>query len=240
MDGMHFGMGCSCLQITYETQNINHARFLYDMFLPWTPIMSALSATTPILKGHLSDHDFRWEVIEQAVDCRTAQEKDPNSAEYICKSRYSTVSRYISNHEYVKDFHNDCNFRKICPEVKQALAAGGLDDRLATHIASLFVRTPIPVYEKELAFPCCKKEQADEIIERINSQGVPASPSKIRSTTSSDEENKSESQVESRDEVTSCSSFLGEGVKESDLEGVCTAWFLKCPPIDGNSHFENI
>ena len=77
MDGMHFGMGCSCLQITYETQNINHARFLYDMFLPWTPIMSALSATTPILKGKLSDHDFRWEVIEQAVDCRTAEEKDP-------------------------------------------------------------------------------------------------------------------------------------------------------------------
>ena len=170
MDGMHFGMGCSCLQITYETQNINHARFLYDMFLPWTPIMSALSATTPILKGQLSDHDFRWEVIEQAVDCRTAQEKDPKSVEHICKSRYSTVSRYISNHEYVKDFHNDCHFRKICPEVKQALTGeGGLDDRLATHVASLFIRSPIPVYEKELAFPCCQKEQADEIIEKINS-----------------------------------------------------------------------
>ena len=64
MDSMHFGMGASCLQITYEAQNINHARFLYDMFLPWTPIMSALSATSPLLKGQISDHDFRWEVIE--------------------------------------------------------------------------------------------------------------------------------------------------------------------------------
>ena len=168
MDGMHFGMGCSCLQITYESQNINHARFLYDMFLPWTPIMSVLSATTPILKGHLSDHDFRWEVIEQAVDCRTADEKDPESENYICKSRYSTVSRYISNHEYVKDFHNDLHFKKICPDVKQALATGGLDERLATHVASLFIRSPIPVYEKEIAFPCCKKEVADELIEKIN------------------------------------------------------------------------
>ena len=83
MDGMHFGMGCSCLQITYETQNLNHARFLYDMFLPFTPIMSALSATTPLLKGNVSDHDFRWEVIEQAVDCRTDEEKNPESEQYI-------------------------------------------------------------------------------------------------------------------------------------------------------------
>lgn len=35
------------------------------------------------------------------------------------------------------------------------------------------------------------------------------------------------------------SSYLGD-IKNSDLEGVCTAWFLKCPPIDGNSHFENL
>lgn len=40
-------------------------------------------------------------------------------------------------------------------------------------------------------------------------------------------------------DVSSNSSYLGN-VKDSDLEGVCTAWFLKCPPIDGNSHFENL
>lgn len=79
MDAMHYGMGSSCLQLTYETQNVHHARFLYDMFLPWTPIMSVLSASTPILKGLLSDHDFRWEVIEQSVDCRTDAEQDPES-----------------------------------------------------------------------------------------------------------------------------------------------------------------
>ena len=135
------------------------------MFLPWTPIMSALSASTAILKGQLSDHDFRWEVIEQAVDCRTNDEKDPDSVNHICKSRYSTVSRYISNHQYVKDYHNNCHIRKTCPEVVQKLLEGGLDMRLAQHIASLFVRSPIPVYEKEIAFPCCEHEQAEEIIE---------------------------------------------------------------------------
>lgn len=36
MDAMHFGMGNSCLQITYETQNVNHARYLYDMLAAFT------------------------------------------------------------------------------------------------------------------------------------------------------------------------------------------------------------
>ena len=77
------------------------------------------------------------------------------------------MSRYISNHEYVKDFHNDLWFKKICPEVKQSLQDGGLDERLSNHVASLFIRCPIPVYEKELAFPCCSQEVADEIIDKI-------------------------------------------------------------------------
>jgi glutamate--cysteine ligase catalytic subunit len=71
------------------------------MFIPFTSIMAAISASTPVLKGMLSDHDLRWEVIEQSVDCRTKEERDPASNKYIAKSRYSTVSRYISNHEYV-------------------------------------------------------------------------------------------------------------------------------------------
>jgi len=98
MDAMHYGMGCSCLQITYEAQNINNARFLYDCFVPFTPIMSALSASAPIYKGKLSSYDLRWQVIEQSVDCRSPAERDPNNPKYLEKSRYSPVSHYISNH----------------------------------------------------------------------------------------------------------------------------------------------
>ena len=64
MDAMPFGMGCSCLQMTYETQSVNHARYLYDSFIPFTPIFSALSQAAPIFKGKLSAHDFRHQVIE--------------------------------------------------------------------------------------------------------------------------------------------------------------------------------
>lgn len=108
MDAMHFGMGQCCLQITYECQTINHARYLHDMLLPLTGIMAALSAAGPIQKSQLSDNDLRWTVIEQAVDCRSAEERDPSNKEkYIPKSRYSSMNHYISNHQYVQDLHND-------------------------------------------------------------------------------------------------------------------------------------
>lgn len=74
----------------------------------------------------------------------------------------------------MRDFHNNCRFPTVCSEVIQSLKDGGLDDRLANHIASLFIRSPIPVYEKELAFPCCQKEQAEEILERLNAKESPA------------------------------------------------------------------
>ena len=60
--------------------------------------MAALSASGPIQKGKLSDYDMRWTVIEQSVDCRDKEERDPEHPKYIPKSRYSSINHYISNH----------------------------------------------------------------------------------------------------------------------------------------------
>lgn len=98
MDSMHFGMGCACLQVTFESQSINHSRYLHDMLLPFTPLMAALSASSPIFKGKLADIDLRWTVISQSVDCRTLDERDSDSANFVAKSRYSTMNHYISRH----------------------------------------------------------------------------------------------------------------------------------------------
>jgi glutamate--cysteine ligase catalytic subunit len=98
MDAMHFGMGQCCLQITYECQTLNHARYLHDMLVSFTGILSALAASGPVCKGQLSDNDFRWTVVEQAVDDRTDDEKDPSKPNHIYKSRYSAMNHYISNH----------------------------------------------------------------------------------------------------------------------------------------------
>jgi glutamate--cysteine ligase catalytic subunit len=36
---------------------------MHDMLLPFTPILAALSASSPIFKGKLADIDLRWTVI---------------------------------------------------------------------------------------------------------------------------------------------------------------------------------
>ena len=112
---------------------------------------------------------MRWEVVEQAVDCRTTAEQDPFSKEFIPKSRYATVSNYISNHEYVKDFHNDLDKQRIDQNAYDMLLESGLDRRLAFHISSLFIRAPIPVFKNDLMFPCCSNK-CDKLHELVSKE----------------------------------------------------------------------
>jgi glutamate--cysteine ligase catalytic subunit len=148
MDSMAFGMGCCCIQLTYQAHTINHARFLHDQLLAISPILAALSASAPIFKGKLADIDLRFTVIEQAVDDRTEEERNPSNPRYIPKSRYSHNSHYISNHESVMEHHNDTLKLKVDPEHMKMLKEAYVDDRLAYHIASLFIRDPLVVFEK--------------------------------------------------------------------------------------------
>eukprot|EP00826_Nyctotherus_ovalis_P050274 TRINITY_DN6146_c0_g1_i3.p1 TRINITY_DN6146_c0_g1~~TRINITY_DN6146_c0_g1_i3.p1 ORF type:complete len:667 (-),score=139.94 TRINITY_DN6146_c0_g1_i3:179-2179(-) len=148
MDSMAFGMGCCCLQLTYQAHTVEHARYLHDQLLAVSPIFAALSASAPIYKGKLADIDLRFTVIAQSVDDRTKEERDPNSSHYIPKSRYSHNSHYISNHDSVMEHHNDTLKLKVDPEHLKLLEDAHIDKRLAYHIASLFVRDPLVVFEK--------------------------------------------------------------------------------------------
>merc|ERR1719272_1212127 len=50
MDAMAFGMGCCCLQVTFQARDIHESRHLYDALAVLGPVMLALSAATPIAK----------------------------------------------------------------------------------------------------------------------------------------------------------------------------------------------
>ena len=76
MDCMAFGMGMCCLQVTFQAKNISESRHLYDHLGVLSPIFLALTAATPIIKGHLCDTDVRWATISGAVDDRTVHESD--------------------------------------------------------------------------------------------------------------------------------------------------------------------
>jgi glutamate--cysteine ligase catalytic subunit len=98
------GASCSCLQMTFQAKNLEEARRLYDQLAPVTPIMLALSASSPIWRGHLSEIDCRWRVISESLDDRTAEEKGhaplvesgSGKSRRIFKSRYDSVDCYLS------------------------------------------------------------------------------------------------------------------------------------------------
>ena len=53
MDCMAFGMGCCCLQVTFQAADMSQARFIYDQFAILSPIM------VPITNGiHYSNTDY--------------------------------------------------------------------------------------------------------------------------------------------------------------------------------------
>lgn len=63
MDAMAFGMGMSCLQCTFSTKNLDHARYLYDQMHVISPFMLAVSAGTPFYKGKIAKWDVRWKTL---------------------------------------------------------------------------------------------------------------------------------------------------------------------------------
>jgi hypothetical protein len=56
---------------------------------------------------------MRWIVLEEILDERTAEERDPEHESYIPKKRFSPISHYLSDHEFVKDAHFDIKEPKI-------------------------------------------------------------------------------------------------------------------------------
>jgi len=153
MDAMAFGMGSCCLQITFQAKNIEEGRKMYDQLSPLGPILLALTAATPIYKGFLADTDVRWNQISRAVDDRTPEElgEKPlkNSRWRIPKSRYASNSTYISQDPRLRPEYLDPDL-VVDEKIKAHLIEGGMDDRLATHFAHLFIRDPIVVFNEDL------------------------------------------------------------------------------------------
>ncbi|KAH7011892.1 glutamate-cysteine ligase-domain-containing protein [Ilyonectria destructans] len=179
MDAMAFGMGSCCLQITFQAKNIIEGRQLYDQLSPLGPIMLALTAATPIYKGFLANTDVRWNQISRAVDCRTPQElgEEPltDGVRRIPKSRYASNSTYISTDSRLRKEYVDPDL-VFDADIKQQLMNGGMDDRLATHFAHLFIRDPIVVFEEDLQELDLNKTDHFENIQSTNWQHMRFKP----------------------------------------------------------------
>lgn len=141
MDCMAFGMGCSCLQVTMQLHNEHEARHVYDQLAVLCPPFLALSSATPIQKGLLCDSDVRWLTIAASVDDRKREE-----VPRIIKSRYDSISVFISPEPKDLDQFNDSQI-EINHPFYEVLRENDVDARLAKHIAHLFIRDPLVMYE---------------------------------------------------------------------------------------------
>ncbi|KAI8926839.1 glutamate-cysteine ligase-domain-containing protein [Entophlyctis helioformis] len=171
--------------VTFQACSVEEARRLYDQLAVVAPLMLALTAAAPVYRGFLADVDCRWNVIAGSVDDRTPTERGlaPNAAanangtshgksHRISKSRYDSVSRYLSpgpNYSggccngnagtdadadapsagsgYYKDEYNDLDVA-FDQDIYNILIDGGVDDLLAKHYAHLFIRDPLVLYRE--------------------------------------------------------------------------------------------
>lgn len=166
MDCMAFGMGCCCLQVTFQASDVDESRLLYDQLAVLAPIMMALTAATPIVKGRLAATDVRWSLISQSVDDRTPAERGDGATtpdermagsgvRRQSKSRYDSISCYIHP--------GSGNYDDIPCEIDEDLLAllkkEGIDDTLSHHMAHLFTRDPLATRTS-----CKRSNQCAEVI----------------------------------------------------------------------------
>jgi len=178
-DCMAFGMGCCCLQVTFQAADMRESRHLYDQMAVIAPIMMALTAATPIFAGRLVATDARWNIISASVDDRTPaerglqaeREEDPamvaGGTRLLSKSRYDSISCYIS--DYTQDLDNMYNDIpcEVDEEVQSQLLEEGVVMPLARHVAHLFARDPLVAFEGAVAE--VDDETSTEHFESINS-----------------------------------------------------------------------
>jgi len=178
MDAMAYGMGCCCLQVTFQARDLQESRYMYDQLAVLAPIMLAFSAAAPVFKGRLVDTDVRWSVIAESCDDRRPAERGEavdldeardstmvgDGIKRVYKSRYDSISRYLytcnptnanpccpiaqgairSRHAVEKYNDVEC---AVDEEARDLLLASGLDDVMANHIAHLFARDPLVIFE---------------------------------------------------------------------------------------------
>ncbi|EKM80633.1 hypothetical protein AGABI1DRAFT_71066 [Agaricus bisporus var. burnettii JB137-S8] len=153
MDAMGFGMGCCCLQLTFQACNVADARRLYDGLIPIGPILLALTAASPAWRGYLADVDCRWNVVAGSVDDRTDEERGlkelKNDRFRIPKSRYDSVDLYLSTEWTNRPEYNDTDV-PYDPEIYERLRKHGLDALLSKHMAHLFIRDPLVIFSETI------------------------------------------------------------------------------------------
>uniref|UniRef100_A0A8C4UU76 Glutamate--cysteine ligase n=1 Tax=Falco tinnunculus TaxID=100819 RepID=A0A8C4UU76_FALTI len=164
------------INVTFQACSISEARYLYDQLATICPIVMALSAASPFYRGYVSDIDCRWGVISASVDDRTREERglEPlkNNHYRISKSRYDSIDSYLSE---CGEKYNDIDLT-IDKDIYEHLIKEGIDHLLAQHIAHLFIRDPLTLFEEKIHLDDANESDHFENIQSTNWQTMRFKP----------------------------------------------------------------
>ena len=167
-DAMAFGMGCCSLQTTFQAKDLAESRHLYDHLAALTPVMLALTAATPILRGWLMDEDCRWDIVADSVDDRTKAERGEEDASHggdprmagggvrrLAKSRFGPMDCYMCNCKGGQNEESKVAAYNDVPlvydqEHYDRLIRSGVDPVLAQHVAHLFSRDSLVIFPERI------------------------------------------------------------------------------------------
>ncbi|KAL4221496.1 hypothetical protein ACF0H5_019753 [Mactra antiquata] len=165
IDHVMYGTGCCCLQVTIQTKNLDEAKYLFYPTCDSSVIsvfkQLALSASSPLYKGYISDVDTRWPVFVQCVDDRTPEERQLKFGEVGHKgSRSGCVDCYLTS-----DIYNDKEVT-YDEHIYNKLTSEGVDDLMSKHIAYQLIQDPITLHKE-----CLNENNNDdtEIYDIMNS-----------------------------------------------------------------------
>lgn len=141
LEGTIFGAGACGLQVTMEATDIEEACEIHDQLCALGPIMLALTASTPIFRGHLADIDARWNAISQCIDDRTQEEIESLGP------RWAPCPMYLGDSTSAKMATPSCVAEE---SIRQRLEKAGMSRKLAWYYANHFTRSIFLISQEDL------------------------------------------------------------------------------------------
>lgn len=257
MDAMAFGMGCCCLQVTMQFKSEIESRYIHDQLAIFSPLMLALSAATPIFKGSLVGTDCRWDVISQSVDDRTPAEdgkaspeeledklyEDPliagSGVKRLEKSRYSSNSLFIGKPRSEEELDNIESLNDLPVDRDETayeyLCSQGLDPMLSSHIAHMFIRDPLVIFDDAIELDNEKSMDHFENIQSTNWRTMRWKPPSLKLGLDNVENKERNKQVKENPV-----DALGNEAQTADLSSAGPGWRVEFRPLEIQlTDFEN-